>query len=199
MAAPRLRQFDRQLKRIALPRLVDQGFTSFPERVFSRSIEHEGTSTTQLVDFQIGIKGSFIGRFTVNLGVFNNEIVPVKHRLEHEYPVVSDCWYDLRQRLGFFHVPEQSGIAKLLRRPKPSAHDYWWSQSEEEEQMTQAMLAVTSCLLENGIQWLDSRTSKEAFAWAKNELKRRKEWKQQLTQPNAIPTFEASPFQMNSN
>ena len=194
MAASRLRQFDRQLKRLASPSLVEHGFTSFPQRVFRRSIEHEGTCTTQIIDFQIGIKGSFIGRFTVNLGVYNEDLMPEECRSGLENPIVPNCMSDLTQRLGFFHIVEQSQIARLLRRPKPSTYDHWWAQSEDEAEMAQTMRAVINCLLENGLYWLDSRTSKEAFVWAKNELKRRKAWKQQLTEPNATPTFEASPF-----
>lgn len=194
MAGSRLRQFDRQLKRIAMPLLVDHGFSPFPERVFRRSIEHEGTSTIQVIDFQIGMKGNFVGRFTVNLGVYNEDLMPDERRLGRENPIVPNCMSDLTQRLGFFHIAEQSLIARFLRRPKPLADDYWWPQSEDENEMTQTMQSVTNCLLENGLNWLDSRTSKEAFAWAIHELDRRKAWKQQLTQPNAIPTFEASPF-----
>ena len=194
MAGSRLRQFDRQLKRLVSPSLVEHGFTSFPQRVFRRSIEHEGTSTTQIAEFQIGIKGRFIGRFTVNLGVYNEDLMPEERRLGLENPLVPNCMSDLTQRLGFSYIAEQSVIARLLRRPKPSPYDHWWAHSEDETEMAQTMQLVTSCLLENGLRWLDSRTSRKAFAWAKDELERRKAWKQQLAEPNAIPTFEASPF-----
>lgn len=120
--------------------------------------------------------------------------MPGERRLGHENPLVANCMSDLTQRLGFFHIAEQSLVAGLLRRPKPSPYDYWWPQSEDETEMAQTMQSVTNCLLENGLPWLDSRTTREAFAWARHELERRNAWKQQLSLPNAIPTFEASPF-----
>lgn len=194
MAGSRLRQFDQQLIRIAAPCIAEHGFSSFPQRVFRRNVEHEGTSTTQLIDFQIGIKGRFVGRFTVNLGVYNADLMPGELRLGHETPLVANCMSDLTQRLGFFVIAKQSLIAKLLRRPNPAPYDHWWAQSEDETDMAQTMQSVTNCLLEKGLPWLESRTTREAFAWARHELERRKAWKQQLTLPNAIPSFEASPF-----
>ena len=194
MAESRLRQFDRQLERIATPRLVGFGFAPSPKRMFRRSIEHEGTSTTQIVDFQVGIKRAFFGRFTVNLGVYNEDLMPSHHRLGREDPAVSHCMSDLTQRLGFFHVVEQSGLARLLRLPSRAPHDYWWAQSQDESEMQQTMQLVTQCLVEHGLRWLDSRTTREAFSWACDELERRNAWKQQLTELKEPPTFEASPF-----
>lgn len=198
MSGSKNRQFDRQLELIATPSLVQQGFAIFPQRVFRRNIEHESTLTTQVIDFQIGLKRPFIGRFTVNLGVYNKDSMPAEYRSEHRVPIVPDCMADLTQRLGFFHITEQSFIAKLFRYPKSPPHDHWWEQCEDETKMAQTMRSVMDYLSEDGLDWLESRTTKKAFEWAREELERRKAWKRQLTEPNSIRTYEPMPFPGNT-
>jgi len=201
MAKTRLLQFNRQLKLIITPQLVDHGFKPYSQRNFRRQIKHDGTSTTQVIHFQVGQKGGVIGRFTVNLGVYNPDLRPQSVPREDEQPDITDCMSDLTQRLGFFHQPSTTLLMRLFRRPPLEPYDYWWEQSLDKSKMAITMQAVTEYLMQHGIPWLDSRTNKIAFEWANNELARRKEWIKQCKEWNErssksdeIPHYEPFPF-----
>jgi hypothetical protein len=197
MSSTRLREFDRQLKNIAGATLSTNGFVFRDGRVFRRTVQHEGTTSWQLIEFQVGQR-NFAGRFTVNLGVFNPDHLPVFRTGGRAEPHCVDCLSDLRQRLGFFRPPNRSFKDRILHRT-PVPCDYWWFQNADPKTMRDEMSDASETLVTFGLTWLSSRTSLTAFRWAARQLERRKAWKAALGSPNSQLYFDPEPFPEQSN
>ncbi len=153
MSSAELREFDRQLRseiRISLSR---QGFSHGQGRTFRRLVEHEGTCSTQIIEFQVGAKSRYFGLFTVNLALFNPEYLPEPGQKPEHEPQSWDCYLDLVQRLGFFRTPTRGLIDRVMgRRPEPS--DHWWCQSGNPSIMQTELAEVMNLLLSHGLNWL---------------------------------------------
>ena len=174
----RIRQFDRQLKRlIAEELLIPKGFISKPHRYFLRTVQHQGTSTVQVVEFQIGDE-RLAGLFTVNLGVYNKDLsrpfAPIAKEEQIYSPTAYYCYDDLTKRLGYFVIPKQSLIKRILKRPPEAPSDYWWEQSADETKMVRTMQQVKELIAGPGMSWLEKYTCREAFEWAASRLEYRK-------------------------
>lgn len=193
MPTAALREFDRQFRADVVPALAAQGFTLGEWRIFRRMVEHEQTRSTQIIEFQIGHKGWSIGRFTVNLAVFNPDHVPPSWPTPDGEPQSPGCLSDLVQRLGFLRPPDRGFLDRLLGRHH-EPRDHWWRQSDDPPVMRKELAEVMSILLTNGLGWLGARTSLAAFRWALRQLERRKEWKAALGSPGAPRLFTAEPF-----
>jgi hypothetical protein len=193
MPSDALREFDRQLRADVVPALAAHGFTLGEWRIFRRVVEHEQTRSTQIIEFQVGRKGWSIGRFTVNLAVFNPDHLPPSWPIPDGEPQSPGCLSDLVQRLGFFRQPDRGLVDRVLGR-HPQPRDHWWRQSDDPRLMRTEFAEVTSILLTDGLGWLGARTSLTAFRWALRQLERRKEWKAALGSPSAPRTFTAEPF-----
>jgi hypothetical protein len=191
MPSAALQEFDRQLG--VVPALSAHGFTLGEWRIFRRVVEHEQTRSTQIVEFQVGREGWSIGRFTVNLAVFNPDHLPPSWPIPDGEPQPPGCLSDLVQRLGFFRPPDRGLVDRLFgRRPEP--RDHWWHQSDDPRVMRTELAEAMSILLTDGLGWLSARTSLAAFRWALRQLERRKEWKAALGPPDAPRRFTAEPF-----
>jgi hypothetical protein len=192
MSQKRLREFDRQLRAEVRPKLSRDNFTLGDNRTFRRLVTHEGTISTQIVEFQVGREG-FSGKFTVNLAVFNadftSEPLPVSKTEPHSF----DCRSDLVQRLGFFRAPHLTLLDRLLRR-KPIASDYWWTQHENAQFMRREMADVERLLFTQGLTWLGTHTSLSAFRWAVRQQELRKAWIVAFGSANPPPGIEPEPF-----
>ncbi|HEY7118518.1 MAG TPA: hypothetical protein VH475_18150 [Tepidisphaeraceae bacterium] len=197
MPSAALREFDRQFGADVVPALAAEGFTLGEWQIFRRVVEHERTRSTQIIEFQIGQKGWSIGRFTVNLAVFNRDHFPPSWRVPDGEPQSPECLSDLVQRLGFFRPPDRGVVDRLLGRC-PQPHDHWWRQSEDPRVMRKEFAEVMSILRTDGLGWLGARTSLTAFRWALRQLDRRKEWKAALGSPGAPRLFTAEPFPQTS-
>ncbi len=193
MPSEALREFDRQFRADVVPALAAHGFTLGEWRIFRRVVEHEQTRSTQIIEFQVGHKGWSIGRFTVNLAVFNPNHLPPSWPTPDGEPQSPECLSDLVQRLGFFRPPARGIVNRMLGRC-PEPRDHWWCQSEAPRVMRKELAEVTSILLSDGLRWLDARTSLTAFRWALRQLERRKEWKAALGSPSAPRLFTKEPF-----
>ena len=193
MPSAALREFDRQFRAEAVPALAAHGFTLGDCRAFRRVVEHEQTRSTQIIEFQVGHEGWSIGRFTVNLAVFNPAHLPPSWPMPDGEPQSPDCLSDLVQRLGFFRRPARGVVDRILgRRPQP--RDHWWRQSEDPRVMRAELAEVTRLLLTHGLAWLSTRTSLAAFRWALRQLERRMQWKAALGSPGAPGLFAAEAF-----
>lgn len=193
MPSVALREFDQQFRADIVPALAAHGFTVGDGRIFRRVVEHEQTRSTQIIEFQVGHKGWSIGRFTVNLAVFNRDHLPPSWPIPDGEPQSPECLSDLVQRLGFFRHPDRSIVDRILgRRPRP--RDHWWRQSEDPTVIRNEFADVMGLLLTDGVGWLGVRTSLTAFSWALRQLQRRKEWKAALGSPGAPQLFTTEPF-----
>lgn len=174
MAPPDLQEFDRQLLAEASPFLVSAGFVAGADRIFRRAVEHEGTHSIQIIEFQIGSR-SMDGQFTVNLAVFNLQHLPAHwHKIEGE-PESPDCMSDLVQRLGFFRSPQPTLLDRLFKR-QLTPHDHWWMLSAHRPKMQSAIREVLLLISTSGFDWLQSETSRAAFARALHcQLNRRRQ------------------------
>jgi hypothetical protein len=170
----RLRQFHRQLKaRIIDPYLSALGFVSVDKRVFHRHIDHEDTTTIQVVSFQLGERW-LAGKFTVNLGVYNHDLRPCPWLDKVDFVDSGECGLELSKRLGFFVEPKRGLVAKLLNRPVES-DDHWWPLSPKETVMKKTLDGVRVLLETHGLPWLNYHTCREAFAWEAEQTKRRRQ------------------------
>jgi hypothetical protein len=175
MAKTKLLQFNKQLLLVASPALQAVGFKPSKHRYFYRSLEHEKTTSIQIIQFQIGIK-HLIGKFTVNLGVFNPELAEFafyKPTLNVYNPDICHCMFELHQRLGFLYTPPKSLIQTIFHSRSKNPQDHWWDQHETEGEMVKTMNTVIDLVMEKGLPWLDSHTSKKAFDWAIHERQKR--------------------------
>lgn len=193
MNSQRLHEFDHQLTSEIRPKLNAYEFEAGDERTFRRGVKHEGTQSTQLIEFQIGLKGWSVGRFTVNLAVFNPDCFSDIRSESETQPNSWDCSSDLVQRLGFFRPPHRSVFDRLWRR-KAQPKDYWWHQHDVPAAMRSELADVMDILSTQGFAWLDTYTSLDAFRWAARQLERRKHWKANLGAPNSLHLFETEPF-----
>lgn len=182
-----------QFRADVVPALAAHGFTLREWRIFRRVVDHEQTRSTQIVEFQVGHRGLSIGRFTVNLAVFNPDHLPPSRPIPDGQPQSAECLSDLVQRLGFFRPPDRGVVDRILGR-RPQAHDHWWRQSEDPRVMRKEFAEVLSILLTDGLGWLGERTSRTAFRWALGQLERRKEWKAALGSPGAPRLFTPERF-----
>ena len=193
MSRAPLREFERQFRSNVVAALSGHGFMLGEARTFRRALKHEQTQSSQIIEFQIGRKGSSIGRFTVNLAVFNRDYLPHSWSVPDGEPQSPDCLCDLVQRLGFFRQPHRSVVDRALSR-YPKASDHWWRQSDDPQIMHAELAEVMNILLAEGFQWLNTRTSLVSFRWALRQLERRKEWKAALGTPDASRLFTVEPF-----
>ncbi len=176
MPKPRLREFDRQLRSETAPKLANYDFVPGDHRTFRRVVPHEGTVSTQIIEFQVGTK-SFSGMFTVNLGVFNPEYTPKPLPAQTDEPHSYDCLFDLlSKRLGFLRTPRTTLLDRLLGR-RPIAEDYWWKQHADARSMKNELADVEQLLLTDGLEWLRDHTSLcalhsalEILEWRKRRL-----------------------------
>ncbi len=171
MSRKRIRQFDRQLRAEVAPKLLQRNFT-FSDRTFRRAVTHEGTISTQIVEFQVGQK-RLSGKFTVNLAVYNADVSSQSLSPSTTEPHSYDCQFDLVQRLGFFRPPQLTLFDRLLRRTR-IATDYWWMQHENAQLMRRELNDVEEVLLAHGLTWLETHTSLSAFRWARRQRELRK-------------------------
>jgi hypothetical protein len=193
MPSAALQEFDRQFRAEVVPALFAVGFTLGEWRIFRRVVEHERTQSTQIIEFQVGRTGWSIGRFTVNLGVFNPDHLPPSWPIPDGEPQSPGCLTDLVRRLGFLRPPDRGLVDRILgRRPEP--RDYWWHQSDDPRVMRAELAEATSILVSDGLGWLSARTSLAAFRWALRQLERRREWKAALGSTDAPRLFTAEPF-----
>lgn len=160
-ASKRLRQLDRQLELLAKPMLAAHGFVAGKRRVFRRRVEHEGTVSTQIIEFQVGVR-SLAGRFTVNLAVFNRTYARAGTLRDPDAAFPFDCPHELTQRLGFFVPPRRSVLDWLLQR-RAGPRDHWWEQDEDEGRMVATLKEVLELLTGRGISWLEQKTSLEVL------------------------------------
>jgi hypothetical protein len=196
MLSATLRVFDRQFQEVVAPTLAARAFNLDDEQVFRRVVEHDATRSTQIIEFQVGQEGWSIGRFTVNLAVFNRDYLPPSWPIPDGEPQPPECLSDLVQRLGFFRTPRRGMIDRILgRRERP--RDYWWRQYNDPRVMRKEFAEVMNILLNVGLHWLDTRTSVTAFRWALRQLERRKEWKTALGSPGAARLFADEPFPLD--
>ncbi len=167
-----------------VPALAAHGFTLGEGRIFRRVVAHEQTRSTQIIEFQVGRQGWSIGRFTVNLAVFNPDHLPPSWPIPDGAPQSPDCLSDLVQRLGFFRQLNRGLVDRVLgRRREP--RDHWWHQSDDPRVMGKELAEVMTILMTDGLGWLRTRTSLTSFRWALTQLERRKEWKAALRSPGA--------------
>ncbi|MEX0939657.1 MAG: hypothetical protein WDZ59_17465 [Pirellulales bacterium] len=195
MASKKLRQFDRQLKAIAAPEMDRHEFVFDGRRTFRRDVRHDPSPYIQIVEFQIGTK-SLSGRFTVNLGVYNESYQPEDQKRADGplQPSPAQCMSDLSDRLGYFCDPPRGFWSRLLRLPSQPPHDYWWPQHENDRKMQSVLRQVIDCIIHRGIPWLDKMSCVEAFDWAKHELARRKKWKAEMHAGQGSAHFESQSF-----
>jgi hypothetical protein len=193
MPSAAIQEFDRQFRAEAVPALSALGFTLGEWRTFRRVVEHERTQSTQIIEFQVGRTGWSIGRFTVNLAVFNPDYLPPSWPIPDGEPQSAGCLTDLVQRLGFLRPADRGLLDRLLGR-HPEPRDHWWHQSEDPRVMRTEMADATGILVSDGLGWLSARTSLTAFRWALRQLERRKDWKAALRSPGAPRLFTAEPF-----
>ena len=134
------------------PSLKAAGFRK-RRHVFNRSLDR---GMTQVVNFQMGasqppgaeslpLRPNLYGRFTVNLGVFVPEMVIEPALAPGKWVNEYDC--QLRQRLG-----------NLM----PGGVDLWWSLGDPDE----AVVAVRTALVSDGLPWLDRLKTREALVVA---------------------------------
>jgi hypothetical protein len=196
MPSAALREFDRQLRADVVPALAAHRFILGEDRTFRRTVEHEQTESTQIIEFQIGRQGWSVGRFTVNLAVFNPEHLPPDWPMPEAEPHSPVCLHDLVQRLGFFRPPDRGVVDRLLgRRRRPQPRDHWWRQSDDPAAMRAEFAQVMGILLTDGLRWLTTRTSLESFRWALRQLERRKQWKAAGSRlPHEPGQFAPEPF-----
>lgn len=129
--------------------------------VFRRRVEHEGTVSTQVIEFQVGVR-SLAGRFTVNLAVFNRTYARASTLRDPDAPFLFDCPHELFQRLGSSAPRRRSVLDRLLGR-RGGARDYWWAQEVDEGRMVGTLKEVLELLTGRGISWLEQQTSLEVF------------------------------------
>src|SRR5258708_37619222 len=99
MPTAALREFDRVFQADVVPALAAHGFTLGKWRIFRCEVEHEQTRSTQIIEFQVGRSGWSIGRYAVNIAVFNADHLPPSWPIPDREPQSPDCLLDLVQRL----------------------------------------------------------------------------------------------------
>ena len=181
-------QFYRQLKIVMNPTLRDYGFDYDKKRSFRRKVKDKELKIVQLIEFQLGIKGRFIGFFTANLGVYSHQYRPADWKEPEAEPTSNDCLPALCQRLGFLIQPKPTIMQRLFRHEQ-LPKDHWWPQCENSQAMAEVLRDIAAEITDTVIPWLDLRSSSEAFEWATSELARAKRWKEQLGSPGADPHF----------
>lgn len=197
MASARLQSFDRQFRDIAVPHLATFGFTHGEDRTFRRAVEHEGMRSTQIVEFQVGREGWSIGRFTINLAVFNREFQASPSPTDDARVRSRECLSDLVQRLGLLRTANPTLIDRFFLR-RPVVADHWWRQLEDMRAMEREMDDVMRLLLTARLSWFNGRTSRVALEWALRQYRRRAGFMVDQ-RPNGIyPQFEPEPFPESS-
>lgn len=150
----RAKIFDRVLRDIAVPELIDSGFHFDGSRTFRKI--NRNAAVAQIINFQLGQR-SIAGKFTVNFGVFHEgDFSGVGFANACEY----DCLWAKRTRIGQI-IPSKLSplqaipfIGWLFGTP-----DRWWKFSEDEQLTRKNIGQVLSYIKCYGIAWLDSKAA----------------------------------------
>lgn len=142
--------FDRAVRQLVAPVLVDLGFRGDRGRTFRR-VSGDGTAA-EIIDFQRGQR-SLAGRFTVNLGVFfagDAPAITVGHAREYH------CAPARRARLGLLAPPAYPRLAAVpilgvFFQPK----DTWWRFGPDYDQTGKRVSVALRLLMAEGIPWLE--------------------------------------------
>lgn len=172
MTSPKLKIFNRQLKKIVSPRLTIAEFKFDEKRTFRRVLHCGGISLCQIVEFQVGIK-SLTGKFTVNLAVYSNSFRPSDWKDPGDLPGSWNCLPGKSIRLGQFYKRKRSLIERILRAPFSSS-DHWWGQSEKETAMDATFNEVTDLILGEGLAWLDENSTTRSLRAAYDDFASRR-------------------------
>jgi hypothetical protein len=143
--------FDKALREIAVPALSVHGFKFDGSRTFRR-VSQDGR-ICQIINFQLGQR-SMAGKFTVNLGIFEQEDCPaVSANGANEY----DCRTERRTRIGAL-IPLR--FPKLANLPFVGflygVPDKWWSFSQDSSHTGAAVSAVVDVISAYGLSWLNA-------------------------------------------
>jgi hypothetical protein len=145
--------FDECLSELVSPRLEGLGFRFDRSRTYRRLVSDR--TAVEIVNFQLGQR-RLEGRFTVNLGVLDQERSQEKGvELKRAYPY--DCVF--QDRIGCVLPPK---IEFLKDVPYLGmifgSHDKWWRFSADKEFTLRQVGEVCDKVIDYGVPWLESRS-----------------------------------------
>lgn len=143
--------FDTALRELVVPALAPHGFRFDGSRTF-RHLSND-KRTCRIINFQLGQR-SMAGKFTVNLGVFNEGDSPgVSASRANEY----DCRPERRTRIGAIIPRRHPRLAKLpfvgFLWDMP---DKWWPFSEDASRTGAAVSVAVDKIAAHGLGWLNA-------------------------------------------